>query len=155
MAEEIRPLPPPTRAQNRAALVIIVLFISLVVAGGWYLRKTSRGGGGSTAGAMQGKGAKGELSPVQINDVTVRFKGQFRMPRSEVQMEFRNPQGELVDVGQVKLALNMNMPGMVMHDDVTVTGGGGRYTAQVKPQMAGDWMAKLSYVGPKGSGEKT
>jgi hypothetical protein len=69
-------------------------------------------------------------------------------------MEFKDAQGQLADVGAVKLALGMNMPGMVMHSDAEVTGGG-RYKAKLKPEMAGEWMAKLSYSGPRGSGERS
>lgn len=32
------------------------------------------------------------------------------------------------------------------------TGTPGLYSANVKPEMAGDWMATLRYEGPRGSG---
>jgi len=49
----------------------------------------------------------------------------------------------------------MNMPGMIMHDNAMISGSGGRYTARIKPQVAGTWTAKLSFSGPQGNAEKT
>jgi flagellar hook-associated protein FlgK len=74
---------------------------------------------------------------------------------NEFLIEFRDTNGELVDVGTVKFALDMNMPGMVMHDAATVkaTSTPGQYRASVKPDMAGDWTVKLEYEGPRGKGQ--
>jgi hypothetical protein len=60
-----------------------------------------------------------------------------------------------VDVGTVKFDLDMNMPGMVMHDGSTIqrTGTLGRYRAKVEPEMGGDWMAALHFEGPRGKGQ--
>jgi hypothetical protein len=46
------------------------------------------------------------------------------------------------------------MPGMQMHEGATVqrTKTPGQYRATIKPDMAGDWIAKLSFNGPRGSG---
>jgi hypothetical protein len=59
-----------------------------------------------------------------------------------------------VDVGRVRLDLDMDMPGMAMHSGSVVSGGAtpGRYTAVVKPEMGGDWTAQIHYDGPAGSG---
>jgi hypothetical protein len=48
----------------------------------------------------------------------------------------------------------MNMPGMVMHSGGTISpaGGTGRYQAKIKPDMAGDWTAKLDFDGSRGQG---
>ena len=70
-------------------------------------------------------------------------------------IEFREAaSGRLVDVGDVKFALDMNMPGMVMHSGSTVAPGDapGRYTATVTPDMGGEWVAQLRYEGARGSG---
>jgi hypothetical protein len=50
-----------------------------------------------------------------------------------------------------------NMTGMVMHSGATIkrTATPGRYRAEVKPGMGGDWTAKLSFDGPHGHGETT
>lgn len=70
-------------------------------------------------------------------------------------IEFRDSAGQPVDVGNVKFELNMNMPGMQMHEGATVqtTGTAGKYRAKVKADMAGDWIAKLSFNGPHESGQ--
>jgi hypothetical protein len=73
-----------------------------------------------------------------------------------VLIEFRDAgTGAPVDVGTVKLDLDMNMPGMVMHSGSTISAGPGvgRYRARIKPGMAGDWIAQLRYEGPHGSGD--
>jgi len=75
---------------------------------------------------------------------------------NSVVIEFRDADsGASVDVGAVSFALDMNMPGMVMHSGSTIVraGAAGRYQAMVKPDMAGDWTARLTYNGPRGSGE--
>ena len=145
----------PTRAQNITAIVLTTAFLGFVVGGGWYLRhsQTSQGSASPSAGLVHGIESKSES--IQIGHFSVRLTGELRMPRSEVNLEFRNSAGQLVDVGQVKLALDMNMPGMTMHSNAEITGKGGRYTARIKPDMTGDWMAKLAFNGPQGSGEKT
>jgi len=93
------------------------------------------------------------------NGLTVSFfdsEDGLRLAENDVLIEFRDSaSGTPVDVGRVKLALDMNMPGMVMHSGSSVepAAGIGRYRAQVKPDMAGDWTAQLRYSGPHGSGE--
>jgi hypothetical protein len=43
---------------------------------------------------------------------------------------------------------------MVMHSGSTIkpTSKPGLYSAEVKPDMAGDWMGTLRYEGPRGNG---
>jgi hypothetical protein len=93
-----------------------------------------------------------------INGLTVTLStpdGQLRNGDNDVIIEFRDPGGQLVDVGTVRFDLDMNMPGMVMHSAGAITPSGtpGQYRAKIKPDMAGDWTAKISYRGPRGSGE--
>ena len=81
--------------------------------------------------------------------------GQLQNAMNEILIEFRDAtSGELVDVGTVKFDLDMNMPGMAMHSGSTIqpTGPPGLYRANVKPDMAGDWMVTLRYEGPRGNG---
>src|SRR5437868_9106478 len=93
-----------------------------------------------------------------VNDLAVNFiapKGQLHTGNNEIFFEFRDGNGQLVDVGNVKFDLNMNMPGMQMHSGGTIerTNRSGRYRAKIKIDMAGDWNAKLSYDGPQGKGK--
>src|SRR6266545_1542690 len=65
--------------------------------------------------------------------------------------------GQLVDVGNVKFDLDMNMPGMQMHSggNIERTKTPGRYRAKIKIDMSGDWNAKISFDGPHGQGQQS
>jgi hypothetical protein len=65
--------------------------------------------------------------------------------------------GQPVDVGSVKLELDMTMPGMTMHEagEITPTSKTGQYHVKIRPGMAGDWTAKLSIDGPQGRAQTT
>jgi hypothetical protein len=95
-----------------------------------------------------------------VNDLTVKLSssnGQLKSGDNDVLIEFRDSGGNLVDVGNVRFELNMNMPGMQMNEGATIqpTGTPGRYRAKIKVGMAGDWTGKISYHGPHGDGETT
>src|SRR5213080_4679890 len=95
-----------------------------------------------------------------VNDLIVNFihrQGQLRRGNNEFLIEFRNAQGQLVDVGNAKFDLDMNMPGMQMHSSGTIerTDTPGRYRAKIKIDMAGDWNAKISFDGPRGKGQSS
>ncbi len=92
-----------------------------------------------------------------VNDLTVKLYGQVRKGPSELLIEFRDANNQLVDVGDVKMEANMNMPGMQMHAGSTVerTNTPGRYRAKIKIDMAGDWNAKMSFAGPHGKGQSS
>jgi hypothetical protein len=81
--------------------------------------------------------------------------GQLKNGDNDLLIEFRDAKNQLVDVGDVKMEANMNMPGMQMHEGATIQRSGtpGQYRAKIKPGMAGDWTAKLSYEGSRGSGQ--
>ena len=95
-----------------------------------------------------------------VNDLTVNFihpLGQVRRGNNEFLIEFQDAQGQLVDVGNVKFDMDMNMPGMQMHSGGTIerTNTPGRYRAKIKIDMFGDWNAKISFDGPQGQGQQT
>ena len=162
---EMDPLPHPTRKQNLVALGIVLTLLAFMVIGGPILYVHSHRGGAQTPGGMMAgrasspggmHGGTGAGWPtVKINDLNAQFAGTLRQGNSEIQIEFKDTKGQLVDVGSVKFGLQMNMPGMPMHSEAVVSGGGGRYKARVQPEMSGDWYATVSYSGPKGSGEKS
>lgn len=144
-----------SRAQNIFAVCLTLGFILVLVFGGWYLRSHREGATGSQSSKGSGAAASAVQPEMLIGQSRVTLNGEFRMPQSEVSLEFKSTRGLPVDVGQVTLALDMNMPGMVMHDSAELSGSAGHYTAKVKPKMAGDWTAKLSIQGPQGNAEKT
>ena len=83
--------------------------------------------------------------------------GELRFAPSELLIEFLDGKGELVDVGTVKLELDMAMPGMTMHGagETTPTGKTGQYRVKIKPEMTGEWVARLSTDGPYGRAQAT
>ena len=72
-------------------------------------------------------------------------------------IEFRDGEGQLVDVGNVKFDMDMNMPGMQMHSGGKIerTNTPGRYRVKIKIDMSGDWNAKISYEGPHGQAQQS
>jgi hypothetical protein len=93
-----------------------------------------------------------------VNDLTVNLvnrEGGLSQGDNEAMIEFRDRNGQLVDVGNVSFAINMNMPGMQMQGGGATerTGTPGQYRAKVKADMAGDWNAKISFKGPRGEGQ--
>jgi hypothetical protein len=94
-----------------------------------------------------------------MNGLSVNFyhpEGNLAVAENDVLIEFQNSAtGAPVDAGTVRFALDMNMPGMVMHSGGTISPaeGIGRYRARIKPDMAGDWSAQLHYDGPQGAGD--
>ena len=95
-----------------------------------------------------------------VNDLTANFiapEGELRQGNNEVLIEFRDGSGQLVDVGNVKFDMNMNMPGMQMSSGGTIerTNTPGRYRAKIKIDMSGDWSAKISFDGPPGQGQQS
>jgi len=80
--------------------------------------------------------------------------GALRTGRNTFTIEFRSSSGGLLDVGTVRVAANMAMPGMVMPGNVHVQSAGepGRYTATAEFGMAGSWPITIDWNGPAGRG---
>ncbi len=144
----------PGKPSRRWARWVTSLVIVAGAAGGFYLWQQSRG----AASALTADALGAPFATRSANGLTVNFyhaDGGLKFADNEVIIEFRDAaSGEAVDVGTVKFELDMNMPGMVMHSGSTITPADapGRYRAKIKPDMAGDWKAQLSYDGPRGTG---
>jgi hypothetical protein len=95
------------------------------------------------------------LATVTLGDLNATVYGELGFALSDLLIEFRDKSGTLVDVGTVKMELDMSMPGMTMHGagETTPTGQLGQYRVKIKPDMAGDWLAKLSIEGPRGKAQ--
>ncbi len=98
------------------------------------------------------------FATLAINGLTANLFTQgdaLRASGNDLFIEFRGPAGNLVDVGDVSLELEMKMPDMVMHSigKVLPTATPGQYRTTLEPGMAGDWTAQLSFTGPKGKGQ--
>jgi hypothetical protein len=95
-----------------------------------------------------------------VNDLTVKLMapaGRLQKGDNNALIEFRDSEGQLVDVGHVDFTIDMNMPGMAMRGGgpAQKTGTTGQYRTKVKADMAGDWNAKISFQGPRGQGEQS
>ncbi|MBI4622849.1 MAG: CusA/CzcA family heavy metal efflux RND transporter, partial [Verrucomicrobia bacterium] len=141
------------RSRGRKWFVISILVVALA-AGGYFAWKYVAPAAVSSAGGALGT----PFATRTVDGLTVNFyhpAGGLKFAMNDVTIEFVDAaSGQPVDVGTVKFDLDMNMPGMVMHSGSTITptSEAGRYRARVKPDMAGDWKAKLSYDGPRGQG---
>ena len=91
-----------------------------------------------------------------VGQLFISLYGDLHNAQSEVIVRFRDSNGQLKDVGEVKTDLSMNLPGgIVMHSrsDVSKTSTAGIYRAKLQPQMAGDWVVNLSWKGAAGEGQ--
>jgi Cu(I)/Ag(I) efflux system membrane protein CusA/SilA len=145
----------PGRGRFRRFLpVAVALAVGLAAAILGWPRRAPEGPAGPAA-ATEGP----LLATRTVNGLTIDFRlagGELRVADDALLIEFREAAGGApVDAGTVRFALDMNMPGMVMHSGSTVeaAGGTGRYRARFKPEMGGDWTGQLQYAGPRGSGE--
>jgi hypothetical protein len=80
--------------------------------------------------------------------------GALHQGRNAFTIEFRSPDGRLVDVGAVHASGNMAMPGMVMSSGLEVQRAStlGRYEASAEFGMAGAWHMRIDWNGPAGNG---
>ena len=136
-----------------ARFLVTALAMAALGFGGYYGWQMF--GGKLTGGAQS---APTPFTTQTVGGLTITLlhpHGQLRAAFNEAFIEFRNASGELVDVGEVKLNLGMNMTGMVMHSGATIkrTDTLGRYRMEVTPDMGGDWTASLSFDTPQGRSE--
>ncbi len=144
----------PVSRRRRFWLLVIIVVVA-VAAGGYYFWKNSSRDASSASASAVGT----PFATRSVNGLTVNFyrpDGGLRAGMNDVIVEFLDSAAKQpVDVGAVKFDLEMNMPGMPMHSGgaTTPTGEPGRYRAKIKPDMAGDWTARLRYDGPRGQGQ--
>jgi hypothetical protein len=115
----------------------------------WYALRAGSGGEAPGAGSVV------QMVKAQGVDIVVRSEtGALRSGRNAFTFEFRSSEGRLVDVGTVRAAANMTMPGMVMSSGLRVapTSTPGRYAATAEFGMAGAWQMSIEWDGPAGRG---
>jgi hypothetical protein len=98
-----------------------------------------------------------EVQRVRSGDLDVVLlseDGTLNRGKDAFVIEFRKPDGSLVDVGTVRTSANMPMPGMTMAGNVQVERSDvpGRYSANGDFGMAGGWQMKIEWNGPAGQG---
>jgi Cu(I)/Ag(I) efflux system membrane protein CusA/SilA len=101
------------------------------------------------------------LKPIQTiasGDLRIALldaSGTLHQGRTEFIVEIRSAStGRLVDVGTVRVAGSMSMPGMPMSGaiEITRTATPGRYAAVAQFGMAGIWKMTVQWDGPAGQG---
>jgi hypothetical protein len=98
-----------------------------------------------------------EVQRVQAGDLAIVLlanDGALNKGKDAFVIEFRRPDGSLVDAGTVTTSANMPMPGMTMPGNVQVERSDvpGRYRATGDFGMAGGWQMKIEWNGPAGQG---
>ena len=138
---------------GRRILIAIAMLIALG-GGAWAVWRFTR-----TAAPNAASGAAREdvVQTVRSGDLEIVLRAPtatLHTGRNVFTIEFRSQAGKLVDVGTVRVAANMTMPGMVMPGNVEVQSAGvsGRYTATSEFGMAGSWPIRLEWNGPAGRG---
>jgi len=95
--------------------------------------------------------AVGNLTVVLLNKT-----GELTQGQNDFIVEFKDNQGQPVDVGNVQIGSSMSMPGMApMSGDsgVTKTKQTGIYRVTSNFAMSGAWHFALSWDGPAGQGQ--
>src|SRR5438093_6547073 len=154
--EEAAPFLPPALVVSRENRQRVLKWIALIV--------------GIIVIFYAGQFAWQKLRPTQIsgasfltqnvNDLTANFiarEGALRRGNNDVLIEFRDRNGQLVDVGNAKFDMDMNMPGMQMRSGGTLerTNAPGQYRAKIKIDMSGELTAKISFQGSHGQGQQS
>ena len=115
----------------------------------------------SAVSACGGKAAKlTEIKKIRTGNVDVVLlspREALRHGKDEFVLEFRSPDGTLVDVGDVRATASMPMPGMPMFSSIGIqkTDVAGRYRAEGEFSMAGTWRIGIEFQGPLGRGAVT
>jgi multidrug efflux pump subunit AcrB len=78
--------------------------------------------------------------------------GRIYAKDNSLTIKFADENGNALNAREVKMDLSMNMPGMVMHSAAKINTGTrpGEYLAHLTPDMAGDWIADVTFQGPQG-----
>ncbi len=151
------PLASPALAESphrrRGGLVLLGVMV-IVIAG---LAFGLRAWFSSTGNDADRGGIEAEIQTVRAGELSVTLtSGDGILSRSgPFGVEFRSAAtGELVDVGVVRAAASMAMPGMAMTGGVEVepTREAGRYRARGSYGMSGGWQMTLEWEGPAGRG---
>src|SRR5688572_31037356 len=101
--------------------------------------------GGADSGLKEVQRVKsGDMDIVLLSE-----DGTLNQGKDAFVIEFRKPDGSLVDAGAVTTSANMPMPGMTMSGNVQVERSDvpGRYRATGDFGMAGGWQMKVEWNG--------
>jgi len=156
LSRELRPAvgPGTTRQRGRLVAAAAIAVVALAALAMWQRLATGPADVGSAAaGSVVQTAEAGDLRLVLLAP-----DGALRQGRNAFTLEFRRADDDrLVDVGEVRAAANMPMPGMVMSGGLQVRPGGvpGRYAVTGDFAMAGAWQFAMEWDGPAGRGSVT
>jgi Cu(I)/Ag(I) efflux system membrane protein CusA/SilA len=144
LEHEARPVLTKRRVLAGAA-VIAMIVAAVALTQTWRARRAV----GIQAGAPVQQIHSGDLTIMLLSPT-----GALHQGRNSYTIEFRGPNGALLDAGTVHTSANMAMPGMVMSGGVEVsrTTVPGRYQATAEFGMAGAWKMAIEWDGPAGRG---
>src|SRR5262245_11260917 len=146
-------LPDATRPLSPARVFVAGLLV-LFAAGSFTAWRLIGRGAGPPSTAVEERNI---VQTVPDGDLAIVLRAPdaaLRQGRNTFTIEFRRAEGTLVDVGTVRAAANMAMPGMVMSSGLEVAPGDvpGRYAATAEFGMAGTWQMSIEWSGPAGQG---
>ncbi len=99
-----------------------------------------------------------EVATHVVGSVTVvllNSTGELKQGQNEFVVQFRDPKGQPIAVGNVQLGSSMSMPSMApMSGDSEITPSGqiGTYRVKSNFAMSGAWHFTVSWNGPSGQG---
>ncbi len=154
LQREVVPMVKQGRMRPRTVIAVAVVVVALI--GAVITWRLARSGAPEAGTSDSGTVVHTERSG-SVDVVVLSPTGMLRTGRNNFTIEFRSPGGGLVDVGTVRVAANMTMPGMAMSGNVQVQPSGvpGRYTATAEFGMAGAWPVSIEWEGPAGRGSAT
>jgi hypothetical protein len=125
------------------------LLVGILIAGVYFVWSS-----GIASSLLNSTDPKMPVAEVTQNGVTISIlsaDGRIHTKENALQIKFKDLGGHPLAAENVKVELNMNMPGMVMHSGAKVMNDGmGDYKADLTPGMAGDWSVDVSYQGARG-----
>src|SRR5215468_2334800 len=99
-----------------------------------------------------------EVATRVVGDVAIvllNSTGELKQGQNEFVVQFRDQNGQPIDVGNVQLGSSMSMPSMAPmsgDSDITPTGQTGTYRVKSNFRMSGAWHFTVSWNGPRGQG---
>jgi YtkA-like len=93
-----------------------------------------------------------------LSIVLLSSTGDLSQGQNDFVIQFRNQQGQPVDVGDVQLGSSMTMPSMAPMSgasEITPTGQTGTYRVKSNFAMSGAWHFTIDWSGPHGQGKTT
>ena len=121
-----------------------------LAAGGWWVSQRPTTRSADASGQVIQTIRSGDIAITLVSDAASLHQG-----RNTFAIEFRSATtGALIDVGDVRFAAAMTMPGMVMSGgaEISRTIVPGRYAATGEFGMAGIWRMTIEWNGPAGRG---